>query len=102
MPNLEEILALDELPAEILFLITSYLSGQDLKQLRLTCKYLASIVEPRLFEDIVVVPYQKSFQGLSYLAGHESLRTHVQSVTYDCRRLAIEDEPEYDLTSTRT
>jgi hypothetical protein len=102
MPNLEEILALAELPAEILFLITGYLSGQDLKQLRLTCKYLASIVEPRLFEDIVVVPYQKSFQGLSYLAGHGSLRTHVQSVTYDCRRLAIEDEPEYDLTSTRT
>lgn len=101
MSKLEAILALDDLPAEVLFLITGYLGGQDLKHLRLSCKYLASIVEPRLFEDIVVVPYQKSFQALSSLANHGSLRTHVQSVTYDCRRLAVEDEPTHDLTSTK-
>jgi hypothetical protein len=93
--------ALDGLPAEVLFTITAYLGGQDLKDLRLCCKRLASIVEPRVFEDIVVVPYQESFERLSYLANHQKLRKYVQGVTYDCRRLAVDDEPKYDPTFTR-
>jgi hypothetical protein len=89
-------LVLDGLPVEVLLTITNYLGGQDLKDFRLCCKRLASIVEAQLFEDIVVVPYQESFERLSHLVQHESLSTHVQSVTYDCRRLAVDDEPEYD------
>src|SRR5256885_468204 len=60
MSSQEEILALGDLPAEVLFLIVRCLGRQDLKHLRRACKYLASIVEPRLYEDVVVVPYQES------------------------------------------
>ncbi len=96
MEVLTPIAALPTLPTEVLLTIISHLTGQDLKCLRQCCKRFVSAVGPYLFENIVVVPYRESFERSNSLAEHEMISNHVQSVTYDCRRLAIDDEPKFN------
>lgn len=73
---------LDTVPPELLDEIIRDLLPLDLKALRQTCHRLATLTAPRLFQSIVVVPFEDSFKNLKCLAGHAQLSGHVQHVTY--------------------
>ena len=68
-------------PAEVLLIICKRSSRRELKFLRRTCKAVAKMVEPLLFEEVVVVPCQESFQNAIALTRQPVLGTMVQWLT---------------------
>jgi hypothetical protein len=73
------------LPVEILVSIFRHVARGDLKQLRLSCKFLCLITEPILFHTIVVVPHLDCLKALVSLSEHPTISKCVQIVFYDNR-----------------
>jgi F-box-like len=71
------------MPTEIILILLKYLPGSDLKSIRLVCKDLARLIEPMVFEKILLLPLSKSAMEITELA--TPLRQHVRSLCYDGR-----------------
>ena len=72
-----------KLPREIIQIILNYLPGKALKNFRLCSKTLAILVEPRLFERMVLVPYIDCLEGFANLMCGNKIAQHVRLIHYD-------------------
>ena len=81
------------LPTEILTVIVQNVGTRNnLKLVRLSCKRLSSIAAECLFEEVVVVPHEDSFEQLLKLSDHATLSQHVKCLVYDtCTMLEPDD-----------
>ena len=87
--------SLADLPNEIICLILPCLLAGELKNVRLSSKPLATLVEPILFHEVVIVPYIRCFEAILRLGEHPRLRHHVRHLLYDCRTVSRRFVPGY-------
>lgn len=87
--------SLADLPNEIICLILPHLLPGELKNVRLSSKPLATIVEPILFREVVIVPYIGCFEVILRLGEYPRLRHHVRHLLYDCRTVSHPFVPGY-------
>jgi hypothetical protein len=92
-PQISSVAAsISSLPTEIITVILQNVgSHKDLKHIRLVCKRLAPIAAECLFEEVIVVPHEDSFERLLKLSDHTTLSSHVKCLVYDTRTML---EPE--------
>ncbi|KIV90453.1 hypothetical protein PV10_07760 [Exophiala mesophila] len=72
------------LPNEVLQLIVQNLEKVDLKNARLACKTLASMAEPILFRELVLVPYQDCLEEFIHF-DKSGVTRHTITLIYDTR-----------------
>ncbi|MCJ1248509.1 hypothetical protein MMC30_005727 [Trapelia coarctata] len=75
------------LPLELLRLIFIYLPSKDLKNLRLTCKFLDNIAAEFLLPEVHIVFTTKSINRLKNISLHPVFSQHVTAIFYEGDRL---------------
>jgi hypothetical protein len=77
------IMGITDLPTEILRYIAEILPVQDVRNVRLTCKYLGAIAERFLLRTLWISPAIRDQTIMLDIANHESLSTMVEVIKYD-------------------
>jgi hypothetical protein len=94
--------SLDSLPFEILNLIVRQLGcTTDLKNLRQTCKTIATIVSPELFSTVIMMPDAESIDKMRQLLESPDLTGLVRRVVYYIKELTAEDDELEDYDELR-
>lgn len=70
-------------PPEVLEQICQHLETCELKIARCICRSFAPVARRYLFRDVLIRSNLKSFQKLSYISRHHTLKNYVQKLTYD-------------------
>ncbi|KAL1649293.1 hypothetical protein SLS58_001868 [Diplodia intermedia] len=87
---------MDALPEELLDLIVAECDFVSLKRLRGTCKVLARLTVPRIFEHVHVGMFMESLQKICCIAAHSDFRKMVRKLTYHGELLPyFENREEY-------
>ncbi|KAL1618483.1 hypothetical protein SLS54_007211 [Diplodia seriata] len=87
---------MDALPEELLDLIAAECDFVSLKRLRGTCKVLARLTVPRIFEHVHVGMFMESLQKICCIAAHSDFRKMVRKLTYHGELLPyFENREEY-------
>ncbi|GME41568.1 Chromatin modification-related protein eaf7 protein [Neofusicoccum parvum] len=87
---------MDGLPEELLDLAVDACDFVSLKKLRQTCRKLARLTTPRIFEHVHFGMFLDSLQKLCSIAAHKDYRTMVKKLTYHGELLPyFENREEY-------
>lgn len=84
------------MPPEVLIEICTYLSRDDLKNVRLVCRNLKSAAQVVLFNIFYLKLRLQSFQRFQSICRHTIFRKHVRAICFDPRQL----HTGYDWVST--
>ncbi|KAL2840332.1 hypothetical protein BJX68DRAFT_279014 [Aspergillus pseudodeflectus] len=84
---------LPELPAELLYIIASYLPNKSVKALRLTCRTLCSVAPLRL-DRVFISANPLNIAVFRAVADSETFRYKVTEIIYDDARLMKPPEPD--------
>ncbi|KAF8856101.1 hypothetical protein BDZ45DRAFT_727698 [Acephala macrosclerotiorum] len=74
---------MERVPQELLAHIASYLSPGDLKNVRLSSRYLKPSADRTLFRDVHLYLNLDSFERLESISEHDILRKYVTSIEYN-------------------
>lgn len=78
--------SIEQLPAEVLLLITNLLSNCELKRLRLASRFFGARVSLRIHR-VFLSPNPRNIEVFLAIANHETLRANVVEIIYDDARL---------------
>ncbi|OBT89686.1 hypothetical protein VE02_01842 [Pseudogymnoascus sp. 03VT05] len=73
---------MDQLPTDIVRIITEIIDREDLLSFRLTCRSFAALGLPRQFEVIPVMLFRNSLENLLRISEHPTYRNYVLTIEY--------------------
>ncbi|KAL8741966.1 MAG: hypothetical protein Q9190_005490 [Brigantiaea leucoxantha] len=74
---------MDRLPPEILSRVCSFVSRDEIKDLRLVSRYLSNVATPQLITAIYLIFLPKSFDRMLAISRHPILSQYVTSIVYE-------------------
>ncbi|OAQ98571.1 hypothetical protein LLEC1_07579 [Akanthomyces lecanii] len=85
------------LAPEIILLVSQNLPGSDIKNLRLTCRFLGSLIRPGLHR-VFISSNQRDIAVFRAVAEHETFRAAVTEIVWDDARLSMMEFDEHHLS----